>query len=159
MLNYDLLYPLAGALFSVFALGNWRKGRVCRGLFWMLYALCFFIGSHISELAVGCVVLAMAGFAFVGFGKDKSERRIELRLELGNWLFLPALLVPLAVVVATFALPDGTIAGFQVIAPKQVSVVSLVAGAIVATVLAMIMTRTSPARALGEAHAISDQVG
>jgi uncharacterized membrane protein len=84
-----------------------RDRRWGNAAFWALLAASFFLGSHVSNLANGLIVLAMVAIA--GFGGLKRsdppttspEERQALAARLGNRLFVPALVVPLTAVAGT----------------------------------------------------------
>lgn len=107
MITYEWLYVLAGAAFAVWALLSLKDGRPGNAAFWALLAASFLLGSHVSDLVNGALVLAMAAIA--GFGGLKrsdppttspEERRAHAE-RLGNRLFVPALIVPLTAVAGT----------------------------------------------------------
>ena len=107
MITYEWLYMLAGAAFAVWAALSARDGYWGNAAFWGLLAASFFIGSHLSDLANGLLVLAMVAIAGLGGLKrsdppttSPQERSVHAA-GLGNRLFLPALVVPLTAVAGT----------------------------------------------------------
>jgi uncharacterized membrane protein len=107
MITYEWLYLLAGAAFALWALLSLKDGRRGNAAFWALLALSFLLGSHLSDLANGLLVLAMVGIA--GFGglrrsdppTTTQEERQAHAAQAGNRLFVPALVVPLTAVAGT----------------------------------------------------------
>ena len=107
MIGYEFLYWLAGGLFVLWAVLSWRDARAGNAAFWALLGLSFLLGSHLSDLANGLLVLGMVAIA--GFGGLKRsdppstspEERQAQAARFGNRLFLPALVVPLTAVVGT----------------------------------------------------------
>ncbi len=107
MITYEWLYVLAGAAFAIWAGLSLKDGRWGNAAFWGLLATSFLLGSHLSDLANGVLVLALVAIA--GFGgltrsdpptTTPSERQAHAA-RLGNRLFLPALVVPLTAVAGT----------------------------------------------------------
>ncbi len=107
MITYEWLYALAGAAFALWALLSLRDRRWGNAGFWALLAASFLLGSHVSDLVNGLLVLAMVAIAGAGrLTRSDSvtttpEERQVLAARLGNRLFLPALVVPLAAVAGT----------------------------------------------------------
>ncbi len=107
MITYEWLYVLAGGAFAVWAALSLKDGRRGNAAFWALLAASFLLGSHLSDLANGVLVLAMVAIAGAGGLKrsdppttSPQERQVHA-LRLGNRLFLPALVVPLTAVAGT----------------------------------------------------------
>ena len=107
MITYEWLYVLAGIAFAVWAGLSAKDGRWGNAAFWGLLAASFLLGSHLSDLANGVLVLALVGIAGLGGLKRSdplttSPQEREAHAErLGNRLFLPALVVPLTAVAGT----------------------------------------------------------
>lgn len=107
MITYEWLYALAGTGFTVWALLSLRDRRWGNAGFWALLAGSFLLGSHLSDLVNGLLVLAMVAIAGTGGltrsdpATTSSEERQVLSARLGNRLFLPALVVPLTAVAGT----------------------------------------------------------
>ncbi|HEY6965393.1 MAG TPA: DUF979 domain-containing protein [Erythrobacter sp.] len=107
MITYEWLYVLAGVAFAVWAALSARDGRWGNAAFWGLLSASFFLGSHLSDLANGVLVLALVAIAGLG-GLKRSDppttapqERQAHAARLGNRLFLPALVVPLTAVAGT----------------------------------------------------------
>ncbi len=107
MITYEWLYVLAGVAFAVWAGLSARDGRRGNAAFWALLAASFLLGSHLSDLANGVLVLALVGIAGLGGLKRSNppttspQEREAHAARLGNRLFLPALVVPLTAVAGT----------------------------------------------------------
>lgn len=107
MITYEWLYLMAGAAFALWAALSAKDGRWGNAAFWALLAMSFLLGSHLSDLANGVLVLALVGIAGLG-GLKRSDppttsprEREDHAVRLGNRLFVPALVVPLTAVVGT----------------------------------------------------------
>jgi uncharacterized membrane protein len=107
MITYEWLYVLAGAAFAVWAALSAKDRCWGNAAFWGLLAASFLLGSHLSDLANGGLVLAMVAIAGLGGLKRSDpptttpEERAAHAASLGNRLFLPALIVPLTAVAGT----------------------------------------------------------
>jgi len=107
VITYEWLYVLAGMAFAVWAALSAKDRRWGNAAFWGLLAASFLFGSHLSNLANGVLVLALVGIAGLGGLKRSDppttgpqERQTHAE-QLGNRLFLPALVVPLTAVAGT----------------------------------------------------------
>jgi uncharacterized membrane protein len=107
VITYEWLYVLAGAAFAVWAALSAKDRRWGNAAFWALLAVSFLAGSHLSDLANGVLVLALVAIAGLG-GLKRSDppttspqEREAYAAQLGNRLFLPALVVPLTAVAGT----------------------------------------------------------
>lgn len=107
MITYEWLYILAGSAFAVWAALSLKDGRWGNAAFWALLSASFLLGSHLSDLANGVLALAMVAIAGLGGLKrsDPPTTSLEERQahagQLGNRLFIPALVVPLTAVAGT----------------------------------------------------------
>ncbi len=111
MITLEWLYILTGFFFAAWsilsALDRTNGKRWGNAAFWGLLAISFFFGTHFSEFANGVLVLALVGIAgFGGLGRgdppttDPTERQ-ALSDNLGNKLFLPAIIIPITAVAGT----------------------------------------------------------
>jgi len=107
VITYEWLYVLAGAAFAVWAALSAKDGRWGNAALWALLSASFLLGSHLSDLANGVLVLALVAIAGLGGLKrsdplttSPQERQAHAE-SLGNRLFLPALVVPLTAVAGT----------------------------------------------------------
>lgn len=107
MITYAWLYGLAGVFFAVWALLSLKDGRLGNAAFWALLAASFLLGSHVSDLVNGALVLGMVAIAGLGGLKRSApptttpEEREAHAAQAGNRLFVPALIVPLTAVAGT----------------------------------------------------------
>ncbi len=107
MITYEWLYFLAGAFFAIWSALSLRDRRWGNGAFWALLAASFLLGSHVSDIVNGLLVLAMVAIAGAG-GLTRSDpptttpgQRLDFSALLGNRLFVPALIVPITAVAGT----------------------------------------------------------
>ncbi|QKG72162.1 DUF979 domain-containing protein [Erythrobacter mangrovi] len=165
MITYEWLYVLAGVGFAVWALLSLRDRLWGNAGFWALLAASFLIGSHVSDLVNGLLVLAMVAIA--GFGglrrSDPSttsvEERQALSARLGNRLFLPALVVPLTAVAGTLLYnytPFGETGLFET---RRETLILFGVGVVVALVLAMLWLRPPWLAPAEEGRRLLDSIG
>jgi uncharacterized membrane protein len=147
IVTVDVFYGLIGAVFAFVA---WRTRadrsharRWGTALFWGLLAVTYLWGKTLPPAAVGYLVLGMVVLAATGQvrrGEERGPTREERTAEaarLGNRLFWPALLVPVTVVALTFAMKWLPAAWFGWIGAKQVTLVVLGLGALLAIAVAV----------------------
>jgi len=106
--------------------------------------------------------VALAGTGALGRGQpattDLQTRRAEAAAR-GNKLFLPALVIPVAALLGTLLLADLLIGGAPLIDPKQVTLISLGLGVLVALAAAMLWLRPPILAPLEEGRRLIDSVG
>ncbi|WP_045046755.1 DUF979 domain-containing protein [Rouxiella chamberiensis] len=167
MITLNTVYILAGLLFAAFALFNLgdktNPKRVINALFWGIYALTFLIGTQLPHFVTGCMAILLAviaGTGQLGKGKhDASQPEIKARREanakrFGNKLFIPALLIPLVTLIGTL-----TLKYTPLVETKNVTLISLVLGTVVAFIVALVMLRDSPLKAIKAGGHTMDTVG
>lgn len=169
MIGLDQLYILVGLMFGAFAIAHlldranparWRSAA-----FWGCYAAVFLIGSQLSDLMIGLLVLVMAGLAAIGLRPGASSRttspaeREESAARLGNRLFVPALAIPVVTIAVSLLMKDGSIGNVQLIDPRQVTLAGLAGGAVAGLALAMFLLRPPRSAPAGEGRRLADAVG
>jgi uncharacterized membrane protein len=157
------LYALAGAMFAAFALLGLRDRsnpkRRGNAAFWGLMALSFLGGDRIGDLGNGVIVLALAGLAGTGaLGRgapavDGDARRAASNRR-GNRLFAAALIIPAVALIGTFAFP-----GSGLVDPKQVTLVSLGLGVVIALSVCFIWLKPRLVEPLDAGRHMLDSVG
>lgn len=165
MITYEWLYALAGGAFALWALLSMRDRRWGNAGFWALLSASFLLGSHVSDLANGLMVLAMVAIAGVG-GLTRSdpptttpEEREELSARLGNRLFLPALVVPLTAVAGTLLYnytPFGETGLFEA---RRETLILFGIGVVAALVAAMVWLRPPLMAPAEEGRRLLDSIG
>lgn len=164
MITLPWVYTLAGVIFAAFAAVTARDTthpkRWGNAVFWALISLSFLTGDRLGDLGNGVLVLglvALAGTGQLGRGNPATttpEERIASAETLGNKLFLPALIVPVTALGGTLLLKDS---GF--IDPKQVTLISLGIGMLVALAVCYAWLRPPVLAPLQEGRRLMDSVG
>lgn len=168
MIGLDFFYAVVGLMFATFALGHIRDRSHPRwwrsAAFWASFAAAIGLGPHVPSLVTGLLLLVMTLTAALGLRPARAPGTSDMDRVAGarrhrNWLFVPALLVPTVTVAATLLMPDGRIGGVALIDPKQVTLVSLAVGALLAMLLAMAMLRPGGAAPAYEGRRLADSIG
>jgi uncharacterized membrane protein len=154
-----------GAIAVLSALDRDNPKRWNNAAFWGLFSLSFLAGDRLGDFANGVLVLAMVvigGVGGIGLSHPATttpaEREASAR-RLGEKLFAPVLLIPAAALAGTLVLGRIRLAGAPLVDPKQLTVISLAAGAVAALALAALLVRAPPRAAADEARRLMDQVG
>ncbi len=160
------LYYLAGiilAITSAMTLTDRKHPkRYSSALFWGLFAIVFLAGDLLPPVWVGAGVVVMAliaGFGGVGAGKHREpsqDEYIASARRLGHKLFVPALAIPLITVLCAVALKNFHIGEKLLFDPKNVTLLGLGVGCIVALGLACALTRETPAQGMRESRRLID---
>ncbi len=168
MITLEALYVVLGMLMGAFACLSLFDGenprRFVNALFWALLAASFLLGSHIGDFANGLLVLALATLGGLGLGRGgadpvtREERRAEA-MRRGNWIFAPALLVPAIALLGTLVLKQMRFAGVPLIDPKQVTLISLGLGAMLALGVALAWLRPRLLAPLAAGHRLMESIG
>ncbi|KQN50049.1 DUF979 domain-containing protein [Rahnella rivi] len=167
MINLQSVYILAGLMFCAFALFNLRDKsnarRYVNALFWGVYGVTFLFGGELPHFVTGCLAILLAVIAGSGkLGKGKTDNdqpeRVEQReagaRRFGSKLFIPALLIPIVTLIGTL-----TLKYTPLVEAKNVTLISLVIGTLVAFVAALVMLRDSPLKAIKAGGQTMDTVG
>lgn len=163
MIGLAQVYLVAGLCFAAFALLSARDAgnprRWINAAFWGLLALSMLAGDRLGDFGNGLLVLALVGLAALGLGKgsggSSAEERGEEAARHGNRLFLLALVIPLAALAGTL--------GFKqvpaLVDPKQVTLVSLSLGVLLALAIGMVWLRPRALVPLEDGRRLMDAVG
>jgi uncharacterized membrane protein len=169
MITLQFCYLVAGLAFGSFAvlsaLDRTNRKRFGNAAFWGLFASSFLFGSYLSDWQNGLLVLALivlGGCGLLGYGRppttSPAERR-ESAERRGNWLFAPALLVPAIALFGTLFLKQVQIGALPLLEVKNVTVISLVLGIVVALAVAMLWLKPRLLAPLQEGRRLADMVG
>ena len=169
MITLEAVYILAGLTFAGFAVlsatDRRNRKRYGNGAFWGLLAMSFLFGSRFSDLQNGILVLALVllgGFGLIGIGKPRTtaaEERGESARRRGNRLFLPALIIPVTALLGTAFLKTARIGGIPIVDAKQVTLISLAIGIVLAFIVAMIWLKPPLLAPLHEGRRLIDTIG
>jgi uncharacterized membrane protein len=169
VITLEYVYIFAGLVFGAFAVMSARDRtnpkRWGNAAFWGLFASSFLLGSHIGNLANGVLVLGLillGGFGFLGRGKppafDPAERQASAARR-GNWLFVPALIIPVTALIGTLLFKYISVAGVPLADPRQVTVISLAVGIVIALGVAMLWLKPRADVPLEEGRRLIDMIG
>lgn len=168
MITLEAIYLLMGLLTGGIAAVNARDDsnprRWRNTLFWGVYALLFFAGSHLGDLANGILVLVMVGTAAAGLGQGTRESisvadRLASAVRHRNRLFVPVLVVPIATFLGSVLLKDVRIGGQPLVDPKQVTQIALGLATVLGLLTGLAMLRPPASAPLVEARRLMDSVG
>jgi uncharacterized membrane protein len=163
MIGLAQVYVLAGLCFGAFALlstldaSNPRRRN--NAAFWGLLALSMLAGDRLGDLGNGVLVLALVALAAIGMGKgqpaDNAANQAAEAVRHGNRLFLLALVIPLVALAGTLAFKQWP----GLVDPKQVTLVSLALGVILALAIGMAWLRPRATEPLEQGRRLMDAVG
>jgi uncharacterized membrane protein len=168
MITLEHVYILSGLLIGAFAVLSFRDRsnprRFVNGTFWSLMAASFLFGSRLGDLGNGVLVLALVALGAIGLGRGATasttiEQRRESAVAHGNWLFAPALLIPAVALFGSLFLKTATIHGVPLLDAKQVTLISLGAGAAIALAAAMLWLKPPLLAPLQEGRRLMDTIG
>jgi uncharacterized membrane protein len=164
VITLQWLYVLAGVTFGAWALlsatDRSNTKRFGNAAFWGLLALSFLAGDRLGDFGNGMLVLGLvglAGFGALGRGDPPTtspEERAASSAARGNKLFLPALIIPVAALAGTLLLKDSGL-----IDPKQVTLISLGLGVLLALAVCYAWLRPPTLAPLQEGRRLMDSVG
>jgi uncharacterized membrane protein len=169
MITLQWAYSLAGLMFAAFSglslADRANRKRFGNAAFWGLMALSLIAGSWLGDFANGLLVLALAGLA--GFGAlgrsspptTRSGERLTLSHQLGNKLFLPALIIPAVALAGTLAWTLTPLGAAGYIEAKRETYIFLCLGAVVAVGVIWLWLKPPPIAPLQEGRRLIDAIG
>lgn len=176
MIGLPFIYAVAGVIFTLFALMGLRDAanpkRFGNAAFWGLLAVSMFAGDWLGDLGNGLLVLALvaiAGTGQMGRGVSADEvagtfddrransanQRAAMADRFGNRLLLLALVIPLTALVGTFVFKELS----ALFDAKQVTLVALTLGVLLALVVGMIWLRPAASVPFDAGRRLADSVG
>ncbi|EQA6239060.1 TPA: DUF979 domain-containing protein [Enterobacter ludwigii] len=147
--------------------------RFTTALFWFLFGGIFLFGDlMVQELGKspayriigGCVIVIalLAGFGLVGKGHYKMATDAEREASstrLKNWLFLPALMIPVVTVIGTLFLKGVSIGGVFLLDQKQLTLAALCVACVAAILTGWWLTKGTPLQAIRQSRRLVDTIG
>jgi uncharacterized membrane protein len=164
----EQVYWLAGLMFAGVAIRSCgdraNRRRFGNGAFWALLAVSFLFGSELGDLANGVLVLALMalGAGALGLGSPQTTsvaEREESARKKGNAIFIPALVIPVIAIAGTLTLGKLTIHGVPLADPKQVTLIALTLGIIIAWGVALLRFRPPALATVEEGRRLCDAIG
>lgn len=169
MITLQWLYIFAGLTFAAFSVLSIadpaNQKRLGNAVFWGLLAVSFLFGSYLSDLANGLLVTALAviaGFKLLGQGRPATtqpEERQASAERRGDWLFVPALLIPGVALMGALVLDEAVIFGVPLFGPQQPTLIALGLGVAAGLTLAMVWLKPPLLAPLQEGRRLMDAVG
>ena len=169
ILTIELFYILIGVVFAFMAgriaLDRRHGKRWGSALFWGLLAVTYVFGKALPPLVVGYLVLGMVALAalrLVGRSEEHGptkEERVASAERWQNKLFWPALVVPATVVVVSVVLLFVPVTAFPWVEGKQVTLIALGSGALLAIAVALRTLRARPHMPLVEGGRLLEAIG
>ena len=169
MITMQWPYSLVGLMFGGFAfysaLDRDNRKRFGNAAFWGLMALSLLAGSWLGDLANGVLVLALAaigGFGLMGRGAPETTsqgERLTWAHQLGDRLYLPALVIPAVALAGTLAFkytPLGTLGWIE---PQRETFVFLCIGSLLAVAIIFVWLKPPPSAPLQEGRRLIDAIG
>ena len=169
MITLGHVYILAGLIFAGFAvlslIDRSNRKRLGNAAFWALMAISFLFGSRLGDVTNGALVfalIALGGFGALGLGKPATTTRTERRasaLRYGNLLFIPALIIPATAILGTLLLRDFSLGGAPVFEARQITLISLALGVLIALSVAYARLTPPLVAPLEEGRRLADTIG
>jgi uncharacterized membrane protein len=169
MITLEHVYRFGGLIFAAIAVLSARdrtnRKRLGNAAFWGLLAASFLFGSRLSDSANGLLALALVligGFDLLGKGAPATTTAAERRSSadrLGNWLFAPALVIPVTALLGTVFLKDVHVGRVPLLDAMQVTIISLAFGVMLSLIVTMIWLKPPLLAPLEEGRSLVDTVG
>ena len=169
MITIQWAYSIAGLMFAAFAIfsafDRANRKRFGNAAFWGLVALSLIAGSWLGDFVNGLLFLALAvigGFGLMGRGAPETTSqgdRLTWAHQLGNRLFLPALIIPAVALAGTLAYkytPLGTGGWIQ---PQRETYLFLCLGALAALAVLFAWLKPPATAPLQEGRRLIDAIG
>lgn len=177
LMSINDVYHLIGLVVMLLVIMALRdKGnpkRFTTALFWFLFGAIFLfgdwlvasLGSALAYRIIGVMVIVialLAGAKQVGSGQypmTNTQQRQQSAQRLKNWLFIPALLIPVITVLGTLLLKGVSVAGVYLLDQKHLTLVALTLACVVALLAGWKITGGTPLLAVGQSRRLVDAIG
>ncbi|AMO97664.1 hypothetical protein CFter6_5094 [Collimonas fungivorans] len=177
LITINEIYYLIGVILMLLVGMTLRdKGnpkRLTTALFWFLFGTVFLfsdllvasLGKPLAYRIIGVVVILISliagcGLLSIGTYKQRSaEQRQASANQIGNWIFLPAVLIPIVTVLCTVLLKGVSIGGLYLLDQKQLTLAALCVGCICAILAGWKLTGGTPLHAVRESRRLLDAIG
>ena len=168
MIGLQQVYWLAGVMFAAIAVRSLgdraNRRRFGNAAFWGLLAVSFLFGSELGDLTNGILVLVLTalGAGAMGLGSHQTtsvtEREVSARAR-GNSVFVPALVIPAIAIAGTLTLGKLRIHGAPVADAKQVTLIALALGIVIALIVAVLRFKPPALAPVEEGRRLCDAIG
>jgi uncharacterized membrane protein len=170
MIGLEAVFIVAGLIFGAIALASAldraNSRRWINTAFWGLFASSFLLGSHLSDLCNGILVLALVAVGALGLRPTAPATTTPAEREAGaarwgSWLLAPVLIIPATAVAGTLLFPLIMVGGAPLFAASQTAVTldALALGVVLALIVAMMIVRPPVNAPIQEARRLLDSVG
>ncbi|MED1490661.1 DUF979 domain-containing protein [Bacillus smithii] len=169
ILSLEYLYVLMGVIglcCSIYTfLDKKNTKRITSGLFYFIYAVTLLLGKVIPPFYIGLLVILMVLIVGLGglekgkYDSTSEEEREAKRKRLGNWLFLPALLIPFLTVIFSKALAGIKIGELFLFDSSNPTLVGLGVACVIAMMVALALTKSTPKTAIKESRRLLEAIG
>jgi len=169
LVSLDALYVIAGLMLAFVAVRAMRhpsrRHRIATSVFWGALAVIYIFGKQIPPLIVGwtiCGLAVMAAARLLGAPPGSSQKDAppaETATRPGNWIFLPALLIPATAVASTLFLSKLPLGPVHLFDTKYATLAALGLGCLLALACGLRITRAAPAVPLREGSRLLNTIG
>jgi len=169
LIRLGAAYLTMGLLLAAYALlGALDRGKPNRwrdSLFFALLAASFLIGDRLGDLVNGLLVIGLVALAAIGRraptvrAAGDEPLRLAGALRYKDRLFLLALITPAVALGGAVLLKGARIGSQPLFDPKQITVISLALGVVIAFLASLIVLRERPVRGVQEGRRLMESVG